>query len=500
MRTRPRTPSRILRRGRPLASVLLALALTATACAGSETTGDDAPTPPGVDDSSPEGASDDPQGEEGTAPLTPFTAPVVATLLDQEPIVGPADGEKWTNPGWMIVHGGTLHMFRNSFSAWPGDSVTHLLTSTDGGATWTERPDPVWTNEDVPFGDGGNAFFMTGHVADDGTWSAYYYVYNGPTSRGEIGRATAPAPAGPWTSDPQPAIEPGPDGTWDEVNVGEPEVAVTEAGWFLWYSGRGDDGTTSIGLATSEDGVMWTKHDDPMTTEAPFAESDPVLTGDEVWDGGSVGCPQVLVADDGSFVMQFDSATRGTHALGVAVSGGIVAGVEWSKAALNPIVTTELSPNRAPTWQSALVGDADAPTLFLEIGAASTGTAVHRLDLDLSTVWDVDPTVPRISGTSVEVAGDDVTIVVDTQGWEPAFSAGDASTWHVHAYVDLVPPRRSGIEIPLGRDGIIHSTGATLRIDDLEPGDHTIWIVVADGNDLLLEFPRPVRVDVTIDG
>ena len=31
------------------------------------------------------------------------------------------------------------------------------------------------------------------------------------------------------------------------------------------------------GMATSADGTSWTKYDDPGTTEAPFAESDPVL-------------------------------------------------------------------------------------------------------------------------------------------------------------------------------------------------------------------------------
>jgi hypothetical protein len=32
-----------------------------------------------------------------------------------------------------------------------------------------------------------------------------------------------------------------------------------------------------IGYATSTDGIMWTKYDNPATTNPPYAESDPVL-------------------------------------------------------------------------------------------------------------------------------------------------------------------------------------------------------------------------------
>jgi hypothetical protein len=66
-------------------------------------------------------------------------------------------------------------------------------------------------------------------------------------------------------------------------------VTATKEGYRMYYTGginpdrmyiRDPDheGSGSMcGLATSADGINWTKYDDPSTTEAPYAESDPVL-------------------------------------------------------------------------------------------------------------------------------------------------------------------------------------------------------------------------------
>jgi hypothetical protein len=35
-----------------------------------------------------------------------------------------------------------------------------------------------------------------------------------------------------------------------------------------------------VGMATSPDGLVWTKYDDPTTTAAPYAHSDPILEVD----------------------------------------------------------------------------------------------------------------------------------------------------------------------------------------------------------------------------
>jgi hypothetical protein len=53
------------------------------------------------------------------------------------------------------------------------------------------------------------------------------------------------------------------------------------------------------GLATSADGINWTKYDDPSTTEAPYAKSDPVLQpSPSGWDAEDVIC-SVMKTDTG---------------------------------------------------------------------------------------------------------------------------------------------------------------------------------------------------------
>src|SRR5262245_47999351 len=68
-----------------------------------------------------------------TAPSLTFTWPGGST-----PTVTPAIAgidAKYVNPGAVIASGGTLHMFANVFSIWPGPMEIAHLTSTDG-ATW----------------------------------------------------------------------------------------------------------------------------------------------------------------------------------------------------------------------------------------------------------------------------------------------------------------------------------------------------------------------------
>ena len=52
----------------------------------------------------------------------------------------------------------------------------------------------------------------------------------------------------------------GPAGTFDSTHAKYPCVLRVGERWMMWYSGRGDDAFTgSIGLATSRDGLQWTK-------------------------------------------------------------------------------------------------------------------------------------------------------------------------------------------------------------------------------------------------
>lgn len=97
----------------------------------------------------------------------------------------------------------------------------------------------------------------------------------------------------------------------------------------MFYTG----GRNGIGLATSPDGVTWARHDDPATTRAPEAESDPVFTrgasGER--DGLGVHQPRVALTPDG-YVMLYH-ANSGATSYGIAASPD---GLTWTRRPDNP--------------------------------------------------------------------------------------------------------------------------------------------------------------------
>ncbi len=117
------------------------------------------------------------------------------------------------------------------------------LTSDDG-LNWTATsPDPVLMTKDVPYAKVAIGA-SDGTVLDDGTWVLYFYTWNSysqTTAPGAIGRATAPAPTGPWTPDPAPVLNPGSAGSWDELMVGSPRIVKTNDGYRMYYTGYDQD-------------------------------------------------------------------------------------------------------------------------------------------------------------------------------------------------------------------------------------------------------------------
>lgn len=273
----------------------------------------------------------------------------------------------YTDPGAVIYHDGLFHMFRNGFRAWPAEVQIGYLTSEDG-LEWTEVSElPVYTHDEVPF-DATAALASSALVEDDGTWVLYVYIWprlNGPVS-GSVARMTADDPAGPWTMDEQLSLTVGSVGEWDAGTITVPSVVKTDTGYNMYYSANGGSGWL-IGLATSEDGISWTKYDDPETTEAPFAESDPVFTvadDESAWDGQNVHQPRVRLTEDG-FVMLYRSFVGGQRdrSFGLSISDD---GVAWERLFTDPIIADN-DVSRRGLWFSELEYHDGVYYVFLEI-------------------------------------------------------------------------------------------------------------------------------------
>ena len=281
-------------------------------------------------------------------------------FYEGNPVLQQSNNRKWDNqfidPGAMVYHDGTFHMFYNGINGFPAPVGVGYATSPDG-YHWTRQvSEPVLQAEalhDTNY-PGSNLFVTSALVEPDGTWVLYFYTLRGNTfmDPGEIGRATASSPTGPWTIDSDPALSPGSNGSWDDIQVSAPSVLQTDDGYLMYYDALGQGGTSMIGMATSPDGIHWEKHNDPATTDAAFAESDPVLiVSEDGWDSKRVIDPNVVQTSEGfEMIYLATSGARkfgpGEYSFGVATSPD---GIVWTKSDRNPI----LSNNEHPQWSQA---------------------------------------------------------------------------------------------------------------------------------------------------
>lgn len=334
-----------------LIAALASLAIALGACAG----GSAQPSP-----SAPASAEASP---EPTLEPTPAPGSVSFSFGSDQPVVTRAltgIDEAYINPGAIIEHDGTFHMFANVFTGWPGRVLVAHLTSTDGLGWTLAQEAPALDSDDVPFGTAG-ADVSTGFVADDGTW---VLIFETVTSLDPwlLGRATAPSPDGPWTIDPAPILEPGPAGTWDAGGLSWPSVVRTSDGFAMYYTAtdvpRGDG---VIAMASSPDGVSWTKADEP------------VLVASAEWEQGRLDRARV-VATDAGYLMVYSGSDLTDR--GVAFSSD---GVSWTRDGELPAITRDDFPVDGRCWDAALLNIDGTLHYYLEIGvvSASRGTQVY---------------------------------------------------------------------------------------------------------------------------
>jgi predicted GH43/DUF377 family glycosyl hydrolase len=264
----------------------------------------------------------------------------------------------YINPGAVMFHEGKFHMFFNSFTAWPGLVKVGYMTSDDAYHWQMVQDEPVLTTDQIPFGDG-EADVSSVAVMEDDTWVLYFHTIDG----GEIGRATAASALGPWAVDANPVLKPGPQGAWDQLGLGWPSVIKEKDEFRMYYSARTKDGY-AISFATSTDGIHWTKYNDPETTEAQFAESDPVFIKGADWEYNKVDRPRVAKSPDG-WVMIYQSGTS-VDMRGLAISND---GIHWEKYPSNPIFSKKVFPiPNAKTWDTNLLYQDDTYYYFMELG------------------------------------------------------------------------------------------------------------------------------------
>lgn len=163
-------------------------------------------------------------------------------------------------------------------------------TSTDGGVSWAKYDgNPV-----MQVGIAGSwddlVIAPCTVLREDGIYKMWY-VGTQDLPLFEIGYATSEDGI-VWTKHPDPVLPKGNPGSWDDFFVHTPEVIKQDNLYHMWYLGRTQATRGRIGYATSSDGLTWTRFSEPV-----FLPSN---SGD--WDGNVVAHPRVLEVGEAHYM------------------------------------------------------------------------------------------------------------------------------------------------------------------------------------------------------
>ncbi|MBE0648959.1 MAG: T9SS type A sorting domain-containing protein [Bacteroidales bacterium] len=315
---------------------------------------------------------------------------------------GNGSWEEWTIIlPYAFVSEGTFYIFYTGFDA-AGIPSIGMASSSDGYSFTKYAGNPVFT----PSGSGFDSFSVTQGIIIHGQ-TGWIMYYNGREQSGfgpgpSIGIATATDLTGPWTRDTNPILTVGSSGEWDSDFIAPNNIFQLDTGGFIMFYSAGDDFSSGInrqiGMAISPDGLVWTKYDDPATTNSPYSESDPVLkVGDPgEWDDAMAWECSILKTQEG-FEMYYTGGHSNTNgAFGYAYSPD---GISWSKDPLNPVYTWNddpyaLSMGYSLLEQPALVIDIDDSIVFMyyDYGIPYPGEiAVATADLPVGIKYERFP-------------------------------------------------------------------------------------------------------------
>ncbi|MCK5560867.1 MAG: hypothetical protein KAJ51_09755, partial [Thermoplasmata archaeon] len=163
-------------------------------------------------------------------------------------------------------------------------------------------------------------------------------THNLTSGDGELWQKTSPTDFYKYSSNP--LVKNGPAASWDDISATRPSIVYNGTGYMMWYEGRPGSTKWQIGLATSPDGITWTKY-----------SGNPVLSlgSGGAWDSDYVGMPWVLF-DGETYKMWYGGEKGTTWKIGYATS---IDGINWQKYSNNPILDLGLS----GSWDDAEVKD-----------------------------------------------------------------------------------------------------------------------------------------------
>lgn len=154
----------------------------------------------------------------------------------------------------------------------------------------------------------------------------YYGAYSNSRGKWSIGFAGSQDGIH-WRKIPEALIPAGPPGSWDQDGPNAPCVMRDSLGQYLmWYSGISQP-TTAIGLATSLDGIAWSKY-----TGNPIMVSDP----QDKWESFLVTDPRIARVN--STYHMFYQGAPGPYGYQIGYASS-TDGLHWTRYSNNPVLT-----------------------------------------------------------------------------------------------------------------------------------------------------------------
>jgi predicted GH43/DUF377 family glycosyl hydrolase len=251
------------------------------------------------------------------------------TRYDGNPVVVTGTAGSWdaiTVADPAVISDGTTYKmwYSGSDDIFPSDDFSSSIgyaTSTNG-ITWTKYSgNPILTGSD---GSWDTSLGIAGVVFDGTTYHMWYGGFGGGLN-GAIGYVTSTNGI-TWTRySGNPVLQLGPPGSWDASWIVCPCVISDAALYKMWYTGVDNDGTYSVGYATSANGITWTKY-----SGNPVLQSGPPGSWERL-----VLCPDVVLNGTIYRMWYAGQDADGTQRIGYATSPD---GVSWTKSPSNPVL------------------------------------------------------------------------------------------------------------------------------------------------------------------
>jgi predicted GH43/DUF377 family glycosyl hydrolase len=310
----------------------------------------------------------------------PLDIQSVAWKWQAVPVLGRGAPGEWDSADVLnpsVVR--TDDTFYNLYSGFDGKTWHTGLAISSDGSSWEKQgrvlsPDPsTWEADYIA---------ANGSVLHEGKRFLYWYQA-GQRGRTRIGLAIS-SDARSWRKHPEPVLELGAPGTWDEAGLGDPYVIRCGDEYYLFYLGQNRRGLQRLGVARSRDGLHWQKFG-----------ANPILDlgAPGSFDERGLGEPAVFAAG-GRFYMLYTGRDAGERRrIGWAQSSN---GVDWKKVA-SPSLLEGFS-----DWNSQVVCDPavwrDDQRLLVWFGGGDRASPDENLHGQIGLAW----LEPRGAGAHVE--------------------------------------------------------------------------------------------------